>query len=175
MEIDLNDDAQEEGEGEGSGKQSKREDGDGMYMELWHACAGPHISLPKKGSLVVYFPQGHLEQAQVASSASYCPPHHSLGLSAHALPPQVFCRVVDVHLLVSVLSFAYIGLPFCSLHRSCHLNIHMFTVHAMVILIGIQAEKENDEVYARLTLSPITEVPCLLFYLVVAQITLQFY
>lgn len=110
MEIDLNDDAQEEGEGEGSGKQSKREDGDGLYMELWHACAGPHISLPKKGSLMVYFPQGHLEQAQVASSASYCPPHHSLGLSAHALPPQVFCRVVDVHLLVSVPSFANIGI-----------------------------------------------------------------
>lgn len=140
MEIDLNDDAQEEGGGEGSGKQSKREDGDGMYMELWHACAGPHISLPTKGSLVVYFPQGHLEQAQVASSASYCPPHHSLGLPAHALPPQVFCRVVDVHLLVSVLLALRIlafGLQFCSLYRICHLNIHMFSAHAIVILIGI--------------------------------------
>ncbi|RWW34311.1 hypothetical protein GW17_00000916 [Ensete ventricosum] len=30
--------------------------------ELWHACAGPLISLPPVGSLVVYFPQGHSEQ-----------------------------------------------------------------------------------------------------------------
>lgn len=41
----------------------------------------------------------------------------------------------------------------------------MCTVHAIVILLDIQAEKENDEVYSRLTLSPLTEVPCLLFYL----------
>ncbi|KAL0307785.1 UNVERIFIED_CONTAM: Auxin response factor 3 [Sesamum calycinum] len=32
-----------------------------VCMELWHACAGPLISLPKKGSAVVYFPQGHAE------------------------------------------------------------------------------------------------------------------
>ncbi|VAI43613.1 unnamed protein product [Triticum turgidum subsp. durum] len=30
--------------------------------ELWHACAGPLVSLPPVGSLVVYFPQGHSEQ-----------------------------------------------------------------------------------------------------------------
>ena len=33
-----------------------------MYCELWHACAGPLVSVPLKGSRVVYFPQGHLEQ-----------------------------------------------------------------------------------------------------------------
>lgn len=30
--------------------------------ELWHACAGPLVSLPPVGSYVVYFPQGHSEQ-----------------------------------------------------------------------------------------------------------------
>ncbi|KAL6661810.1 hypothetical protein ACP70R_001194 [Stipagrostis hirtigluma subsp. patula] len=30
--------------------------------ELWYACAGPLVSLPPAGSLVVYFPQGHSEQ-----------------------------------------------------------------------------------------------------------------
>lgn len=33
-----------------------------MNSELWHACAGPLVSLPALGSRVVYFPQGHSEQ-----------------------------------------------------------------------------------------------------------------
>nr|XP_043619295.1 auxin response factor 3 isoform X2 [Erigeron canadensis] len=59
-------------------------------LELWHACAGPLISLPKKGNAVVYFPQGHLEQLQ---SASDCANSGDFGL-----PPHVFCRVLDVKL-----------------------------------------------------------------------------
>lgn len=33
-----------------------------LYKELWHACAGPLVTLPRSGSLVYYFPQGHIEQ-----------------------------------------------------------------------------------------------------------------
>ncbi|GAB2218209.1 hypothetical protein Drorol1_Dr00001428 [Drosera rotundifolia] len=33
-----------------------------IHSELWHACAGPLVSMPPVGSLVVYFPQGHSEQ-----------------------------------------------------------------------------------------------------------------
>ncbi|RZR78246.1 hypothetical protein BHM03_00003526 [Ensete ventricosum] len=33
--------------------------------ELWHACAGPLVTLPLVGSLVVYFPQGHSEQVKI--------------------------------------------------------------------------------------------------------------
>ncbi|KAL8460538.1 hypothetical protein ACS0TY_032173 [Phlomoides rotata] len=57
-----------------------------VSMELWHACAGPLISLPKKGGAVVYFPQGHVE---------HFPDHLAI---AYDLPPHVFCRVVDVKL-----------------------------------------------------------------------------
>ncbi|XP_051125058.1 auxin response factor 3 [Andrographis paniculata] len=57
-----------------------------VCMELWHACAGPLISLPKKGTGVVYFPQGHLE---------HLPEHPAV---AYDLPPHVFCRVIDVQL-----------------------------------------------------------------------------
>ncbi|CAI9756458.1 unnamed protein product [Fraxinus pennsylvanica] len=57
-----------------------------VSMELWHACAGPLISLPKKGTAVVYFPQGHLELLSEHQAAAY------------DLPPHVFCRVVDVKL-----------------------------------------------------------------------------
>ncbi|KAG2308972.1 hypothetical protein Bca52824_028720, partial [Brassica carinata] len=58
----------------------------GVCLELWHACAGPLISLPKRGSLVLYFPQGHLEQAHDFSAAIY------------GLPPHVFCRILDLKL-----------------------------------------------------------------------------
>ncbi|CAN1283808.1 Auxin response factor 3 [Linum perenne] len=60
-----------------------------VCLELWHACAGPLISLPKKGSLVAYLPQGHLEQL---------PPTPTPPASAGNLPPHLFCRVVDVKL-----------------------------------------------------------------------------
>jgi hypothetical protein len=33
-----------------------------LNSELWHACAGPLVSLPHVGSRAVYFPQGHSEQ-----------------------------------------------------------------------------------------------------------------
>nr|QGJ03868.1 ARF3.2 [Eucommia ulmoides] len=57
-----------------------------LCLELWHACAGPMISLPKKGSSVVYLPQGHLEHVS------------DLPAVAFRLPPHVFCRVLDVEL-----------------------------------------------------------------------------
>lgn len=35
---------------------------DALYMELWHACAGPLVIVPREGERVFYFPQGHIEQ-----------------------------------------------------------------------------------------------------------------
>ncbi|KEH39314.1 auxin response factor-like protein [Medicago truncatula] len=65
------------------------------YLELWHACAGPLTSLPKKGNVVVYFPQGHLEQ--VASLSLFS----SLEIPTYGLQPQILCRVVNVQLLAN--------------------------------------------------------------------------
>ncbi|AQL00426.1 Auxin response factor 3 [Zea mays] len=53
--------------------------------ELWHACAGPVVALPRRGSLVVYLPQGHLAAAGGGDVAA-------------DLPPHVVCRVADVEL-----------------------------------------------------------------------------
>ncbi|KAF5194732.1 Auxin response factor [Thalictrum thalictroides] len=58
-----------------------------VCLELWHACAGPLISLPKKGNVVVYLPQGHLEQISEIPISEF-----------YDLPSHVFCRVVDVKL-----------------------------------------------------------------------------
>ncbi|QCE09317.1 auxin response factor [Vigna unguiculata] len=65
------------------------------YLELWHACAGPLTSLPKKGNVVVYFPQGHLEQASSFS------PFSSMDMPTYDLQPQIFCRVVNIQLLAN--------------------------------------------------------------------------
>ncbi|KAL0906146.1 hypothetical protein M5K25_024614 [Dendrobium thyrsiflorum] len=64
-----------------------------VCLELWHACAGPRISLPKKGSLVVYLPQGHLEHLAGGQRAG-----GGGMLLRHDVPPHVFCRVVEVQL-----------------------------------------------------------------------------
>ncbi|VFQ70439.1 unnamed protein product [Cuscuta campestris] len=84
-----------------------------LNSELWHACAGPLVSLPQAGSRVVYFPQGHSEQ--VAASTNK-------GVDVHipnypGLPPQLICQ------------------------------LHNVTMHADV---------ETDEVYAQMTLQPLS-------------------
>nr|CAX63111.1 ARF4 protein [Cabomba aquatica] len=72
--------------------------GGSICLELWHACAGPLIYLPKKGHTVVYFPQGHLEQVLAASSYFKSLEHHQIRMLTYDLPPQIFCRVLDVKL-----------------------------------------------------------------------------
>ncbi|CAM0882671.1 unnamed protein product [Alopecurus aequalis] len=55
--------------------------------DLWNACAGPVVALPRRGSAVVYLPQAHLAAAGCGG-----------GEVPVALPPHVACRVVDVEL-----------------------------------------------------------------------------
>lgn len=35
---------------------------DVLFDELWRACAGPLVDMPREGERVYYFPQGHMEQ-----------------------------------------------------------------------------------------------------------------
>ncbi|KAH9751069.1 auxin response factor 3 [Citrus sinensis] len=82
--IDLNKTKDDENPSSGSLASAS-----GVSSELWHACAGPLISLPKRGSVVVYFPQGHLEHVSDFSAAAS---------AAYDIPPHLFCRVADVKL-----------------------------------------------------------------------------
>ncbi|XP_073115732.1 auxin response factor 17 isoform X2 [Elaeis guineensis] len=84
-----------------------------LNSELWHACAGPLVSLPAVGSRVVYFPQGHSEQVAASTNKE---------IDAHIpnypnLPPQLICQ------------------------------LHNVTMHA---------DAETDEVYAQMTLQPLS-------------------
>ncbi|KAH1061828.1 hypothetical protein GYH30_005033 [Glycine max] len=84
-----------------------------LNSELWHACAGPLVSLPTAGTRVAYFPQGHSEQVAATTNREvdgHIPNYPSL-------PPQLICQ------------------------------LHNVTMHADV---------ETDEVYAQMTLQPLT-------------------
>lgn len=61
----------------------------GLDAQLWHACAGGMVQLPRVGSRVVYFPQGHGEQAS-------SPPDFPASMGPSGSVP---CRVVSVNFL----------------------------------------------------------------------------
>ncbi|CAA0818576.1 Auxin response factor 5 [Striga hermonthica] len=65
-----------------------------INSELWHACAGPLVSLPQVGGLVYYFPQGHSEQVAVSTNrtaTAQIPNYPNLS-------PQLLCQVHNVTL-----------------------------------------------------------------------------
>lgn len=65
-----------------------------INSELWHACAGPLVSLPQLGSLVYYFPQGHSEQVAASTKrtiTSHIPNYPNL-------PSQLMCQLQNVTL-----------------------------------------------------------------------------
>lgn len=86
---------------------------DDLYIELWHACAGPHSHVPRLGEKVYYFPQGHVEQVQ-----AYANQDGNMEMPIYNLPSKILCKVVYIQL---------------------------------------KAEAHTDEVYAQITLLPLTE------------------
>jgi len=64
---------------------------DALYEELWHACAGPLVTLPRLGERAFYFPQGHMEQVE-ASTNQGVDQHMPL----YDLPSKILCRVINV-------------------------------------------------------------------------------
>ncbi|KAA8536621.1 hypothetical protein F0562_029099 [Nyssa sinensis] len=67
--------------------------GDALYKELWHACAGPLVDVPREGERVYYFPQGHMEQLEAST-------HQGLDhqVPSFNLPAKILCKVMNVHL-----------------------------------------------------------------------------
>ncbi|TYG49458.1 hypothetical protein ES288_D10G096100v1 [Gossypium darwinii] len=64
---------------------------DPLYRELWHACAGPLVTLPREGERVYYFPQGHMEQLEASM-------HQGLEhqMPSFDLPSKILCKVASV-------------------------------------------------------------------------------
>ncbi|QCD84958.1 auxin response factor 2B [Vigna unguiculata] len=76
-----------------SSSPSARDAETALYRELWHACAGPLVTVPREGERVFYFPQGHIEQVE-ASTNQVAEQH----MPVYDLPPKILCRVINVML-----------------------------------------------------------------------------
>ncbi|XP_076940291.1 auxin response factor 11-like isoform X2 [Bidens hawaiensis] len=65
-----------------------------LYKELWKACAGPLLDVPRNGQTVYYFPQGHMEQLEESRNQELDQsiPHFNL-------KSKILCRVVHTQLL----------------------------------------------------------------------------
>ncbi|KAF3973473.1 hypothetical protein CMV_003116 [Castanea mollissima] len=70
---------------------------DAIYKELWHACAGPLVTVPRQGELVFYFPQGHIEQVETTTNQV-----SEQQLPAFDLPSKILCRVLNIQLKAEV-------------------------------------------------------------------------
>ncbi|CAH9112957.1 unnamed protein product [Cuscuta epithymum] len=62
-----------------------------LYMELWRACAGPLVTVPREQELVFYFPQGHIEQVEASTNQVA-----DQQMPVYNLPPKILCRVANV-------------------------------------------------------------------------------
>ncbi|KAJ6806978.1 auxin response factor 9-like isoform X1 [Iris pallida] len=71
--------------------------GEGLYEELWRACAGPLVEVPRAGERVYYFPQGHMEQLAASTNQEL-----SQQITMFNLPPKILCRVVNIQLRAEV-------------------------------------------------------------------------
>ncbi|KAF8033392.1 hypothetical protein BT93_D2104 [Corymbia citriodora subsp. variegata] len=67
---------------------------DDLYPELWKACAGPLVDVPRAGERVFYFPQGHMEQLEASTNQEL-----NERIPLFNLPPKILCRVMYIQLL----------------------------------------------------------------------------
>ncbi|KAK1670494.1 hypothetical protein QYE76_058653 [Lolium multiflorum] len=73
--------------------------GDPLFDELWHACAGPLVTVPRVGDFIFYFPQGHIEQAEASMNQVA-----GNQMRLYDLPSKLLCRVINVELKVDTAS-----------------------------------------------------------------------
>ncbi|PIA26096.1 hypothetical protein AQUCO_10000036v1 [Aquilegia coerulea] len=64
-----------------------------LYTELWHACAGPLVTVPREGERVFYFPQGHIEQVEASTNQVA-----DKQMPVYNLRSKILCRVINVEL-----------------------------------------------------------------------------
>nr|ABR18397.1 unknown [Picea sitchensis] len=125
------------------------ETGNSVCPELWHACAGPLISLPPKGSRVVYFPQGHLEQ--IADNEL-----HKVGRGSFLNINQAVTPMAE-----EASSAASLNIPPSSISQAVNQQMLSYKLPPQILCrvlnVNLHADQEMDEVYAQLTLVPDSE------------------
>ncbi|BAF28351.1 auxin response factor 23 isoform 1 [Oryza sativa Japonica Group] len=66
---------------------------DALFTELWSACAGPLVTVPRVGEKVFYFPQGHIEQVEASTNQV-----GEQRMQLYNLPWKILCEVMNVEL-----------------------------------------------------------------------------
>ncbi|GMQ09548.1 hypothetical protein CsSME_00052878 [Camellia sinensis var. sinensis] len=77
----------------GGGKGNSVDPETALYTELWRACAGPLVTVPREGERVFYFPQGHIEQVEASTNQVA-----DQEMPVYNLPSKILCRVINVQL-----------------------------------------------------------------------------
>lgn len=78
---------------QGTPQSGGRPEQDALYKELWYACAGPLVNVPREGERVYYFPQGHMEQLEASTHQGFEQPMPSFNL-----PSKILCKVAHIEL-----------------------------------------------------------------------------
>ncbi|KAI3691871.1 hypothetical protein L6452_31673 [Arctium lappa] len=65
-----------------------------LYKELWKACTGPLVDVPRDRERVFYFPQGHMEQLEASTNQEL-----NQRIPLFNLKSKILCRVVHTQLL----------------------------------------------------------------------------
>ncbi|KAL3499203.1 hypothetical protein ACH5RR_038296 [Cinchona calisaya] len=84
---------QQQSNGSAEGEFSGQDD---LYTELWKACAGPLVDVPKPKEKVYYFPQGHMEQLEASTNQEL---NQRIPMFGLRLPSKILCNIVDIRLL----------------------------------------------------------------------------
>ncbi|KAJ0112016.1 hypothetical protein Patl1_01101 [Pistacia atlantica] len=63
---------------------------DELYTELWRACAGPLVYVPRAGDKVYYFLQGHIEQVE-----AYMTEDGKMEMPIYKVPSKILCEVAE--------------------------------------------------------------------------------
>ncbi|GER42033.1 auxin response factor [Striga asiatica] len=131
-----------------------------INSELWQACAGPLVNLPAAGTHVVYFPQGHSEQ-KMKIYIVYNLLVRVLTVSEVVL--QLLTSVLER--LTEVLSLfkpnSNIVMVAASTKKDVDAQIPNYTnlpskLLCLLHTVTLHADPETDEVYARMTLQPVS-------------------
>ncbi|KAI4365681.1 hypothetical protein MLD38_021646 [Melastoma candidum] len=73
-----------------------------MYEQMWQACAGCLVYVPRAGESILYFLQGHLEHIQ-----PYVNQDSDAEMPVYDLPAKIHCKVLGVQLKVSPIDLAF--------------------------------------------------------------------
>ncbi|KAJ6928196.1 hypothetical protein NC651_012026 [Populus alba x Populus x berolinensis] len=121
---------------------------DALYKELWHACAGPLVTLPREGELVYYFPQGHMEQLEASMHQGMEPQ-----MPLFNLPSKILCKVVNVQRRQSEVLVLILHSQNLKDALSIHFARHLLLLTQALMVVSLVLRRHADDCLPPLDMS----------------------